>query len=111
MSNLLMFEEHSTGCKICRFRKENYPNAIPQECKECYDLKNRTKPYIVRIPMLKDIESLKTPNDVIREYIKILNEDIPTDSEGRIQEFFFDWAPGTPKETVLAYYQDKIKEH
>ena len=44
----------SNCCQFCSFKKEYYPNLIPQQCKECGFLGYRDKPYTMDIPIEKD---------------------------------------------------------
>ena len=45
--------ECNSICRNCRFRKEYYKD-IPQECKECEFLDQRSEPYLIRLPIWED---------------------------------------------------------
>lgn len=112
MSKLLAFEVHHrrNSCANCICRKENYPK-MPSMCFDCGFLREREMPYSTRIPVFKDEFVPQTVEENLRALIEVLEEDIPVDANNAIEEAFFDWPIGTPKNTILAYFNAQLSQY
>ena len=68
-------------------------------------------PYSTRIPIFKDEFIPQTVEENLRALSEVLEEDIPVDANNAIEEAFFDWPIGTPKNTILAYFNAQLSQY